>query len=435
MTRALAPIPAFLAALAIAALPVAAGTVSGTVRNGTTGQVAPGVDVILLQLSGSMQAVATTKTDAQGRYRLESPVLGQQPMLLRAVYRGVNYHQPVPPGQADASIDVDVFEPTTDPAAFHVLHHIIAVEPQGSSLLIGEEFDIENQTNPPKAYYKPAGSFEFQIPAGSQLNQVEAWGPSGMPVVQGTVDKGNNAYAIDFPFRPGQNGVRYSFHLDYAANKASFSLPSVYPVDTAMLLAPPAVQVSADGFTASGNEHGWDVYTRQNMTSGAATAISVSGTGPIPSDNGDQGQASSGQGDQDANSSSGVAPVAQALPPRLDSLRWILIAGFASLFLLGALYLWWKSRSPALAGAGAAPISSASVPAPPAAPAPQTRASSAAASELIAGVDRDLRHSVDEIKELLFRLELRRQAGTIPEEEYQAQRKRAENALRDLVRG
>ena len=46
-----------------------AGTLHGTVKNGTTGQVAPGVEVVLIQLQGGMQPVANTKTDAQGNFR------------------------------------------------------------------------------------------------------------------------------------------------------------------------------------------------------------------------------------------------------------------------------------------------------------------------------------------------------------------------------
>jgi hypothetical protein len=39
------------------------------------------------------------------------------------------------------------------------------------------------------------------------------------------------------------------------------------------------------------------------------------------------------------------------------------------------------------------------------------------------------------LKDTLFRLELRRQAGTISEAEYNQERARAEKVLRDLVRG
>jgi hypothetical protein len=43
--------------------------------------------------------------------------------------------------------------------------------------------------------------------------------------------------------------------------------------------------------------------------------------------------------------------------------------------------------------------------------------------------------SLDALKDQLFRLELRRQAGTIGDEEYARERAKAEQVLRDLVRG
>ena len=78
---------------------VRAGTVHGAVKNGTTGKPAAGVQVILIQLQGGMQPVANTQSDAKGQFTFDNPSLGAQPMLVRAVYRGINFHQPVPPGE------------------------------------------------------------------------------------------------------------------------------------------------------------------------------------------------------------------------------------------------------------------------------------------------------------------------------------------------
>ena len=119
----------FLAFIAFfAAAPLAlAGTVSGTVTNGTTGKPAAGAEVILIQLQGGMQPVANTKTDAKGRYSFDNPGLGAgAPMLIRVVYGGVNYHEPVPPGKTTA--DVQVFEPTDKPSAFTVTNHAVIVQ-------------------------------------------------------------------------------------------------------------------------------------------------------------------------------------------------------------------------------------------------------------------------------------------------------------------
>ena len=98
------------------------------------------------------------------------------------------------------------------------------------------------------------------------------------------------------------------------------------------------------------------------------------------------------------------------MPPRLDSVRWIVIAGFGAMFLLGAFFLWMRSRNlAAVAGSASVPASALPV---AAAPMASPVAALGASPENREDV---LRHSVDEIKETLFRLELRRQAGTLPE--------------------
>jgi hypothetical protein len=53
----------------------------------------------------------------------------------------------------------------------------------------------------------------------------------------------------------------------------------------------------------------------------------------------------------------------------------------------------------------------------------------------LAEVDAAVGTSLDALKERLFRLELRKQAGMISEEEYAQERAHAEKVLRDLVRG
>jgi len=437
--------------LAFASL-AAAGTVTGVVHNGTDGKIAAGVDVILIQLQGGMQPVANTKSDAQGAYKFDFPAIGQQPMLIRAVYRGVMFHQPLTPGHA--SVDVTVFEPSADSKMVNVGSHVIVLQPNGSNLMVGEEYALQNQSQPPKAYFSEKGDFSFQLPQGAQLGQVSSWGPSGMPVVQGTLDRGTGKYAIAYAFQPGDNGVRVSYQLPYPSNHADLRLTSDYSVGRVMLVAPPTVQVNSAGFTPAGTEQGFNLYTRDSIPAGLPFDVSVSGTAPPP-------QASpQGQGnDQDPEVNSRITATVQALPNRLESLRWIIIGGFAALFALGLLLLW---RQPALVGAGdlpvpptppqgprkrklpprgeyatsvasapakAAPVASASGAAQPA------RAASAVTTADASGVESEVQNSLDSLKDRLFRLELRRQAGTISEEDYARERARTEQILRELVRG
>jgi hypothetical protein len=136
----------------------------------------------------------------------------------------------------------------------------------------------------------------------------------------------------------------------------------------------------------------------------------------------------------------GDAPAAiQSIPGRLDSLKWPLVGGFCILFVLAAILL---ARKPVAITVTAPESSTAPV------AAKQTKQTSARVSEAhtatpaprsngdsLAALDRDTSNSLDALKDQLFRLELRRQAGTISEEEYSRERAKAEQVLRDLVRG
>jgi hypothetical protein len=404
------------------------GTVHGTIKNGTTGKPAAGVEVILIQLQGGMQPVANSKSDAQGQFSFDNPSLGAQPMLIRAVFHGVNFHQPVPPGKSE--IQVEVFEPTQDAKTIGVPSHIIIVQPNGATLTVGEEYSVQNNSSPPQAYFRADGSFEFVLPEKAQLQQAAAWGPSGMPVVQATIDKTKDHYAIAFAFRPGDSGVRYSYTLPYAGNAATLKLPTIYSGARLLVVAAPSVQISGDGLEPRGQEQGMNVYGRDGLPAKTVFALNVSGTAPPVSAGGGADSGSPGQEAQPGGVATASVSV-QQIPGRLDVLKWPLIAGFLGVFALGAILL---ARRPVVA---VPPGYASELENPSAARAKKSPAVSQvrSSSSSLAEVDAAVGMSLDSLKDQIFRLELRHQAGTISEEEYAQERARAEKVLRDLVRG
>lgn len=430
-----------LAVVLVAATVSFAGTVTGTIRNGTTGKPAAGVQVILIQLQGGMQPVDNTKTDAEGHFQFTNPgVGGQMPMLIRAVYRDVFYHEQLPPGST--SVDIAVYEPTQSPSAISVTAHAIILQPNGSDLTVGEEYSIDNNTQPPLTYYRSDGSFLFTIPEGAQLSDVSAAGASGMPVIQSTMEKGKGVQAIAFAFRPGESEIRVSYKLPYAGNHAKFKVASRYPISRQAVFAAPSVQVSADGFSPAGQEQGLNAYMREDVAANKPAEISVSGTAPPPpADN----SAAAGPADTDnsqnpsvnsrADDSGGDAATATAtaLPARLDSLKWILVAGFAAIFVLGFFFLLRRPQEVVAARPAGAAVAVAAPSAHAKREAVQRATSSSPPPS--APPAEAPRGSMDEIKDTLFRIELRRQAGTISEDEYARERQRIEQFLRNLVRG
>ena len=176
-----------------------------------------------------------------------------------------------------------------------------------------------------------------------------------MPVVQGTIDKGKGLEAIDFPFRPGESNVRVSYKVPYAGNETKLRISSPYPVARLAVFAPPGVTVTGDGFAPAGQEQGFNAYMRESVAANTPLIVKVSGTAPMQSSSqgggasggsGPAGGAAGSAGSQDPSVNSraeagGDAATATAttIPARLDSLKWILVGGFAAIFALGFVYL------------------------------------------------------------------------------------------------
>jgi len=396
-----------------------AATVQGRVVNATTGKPAASVEVILIQLQGGMQPVSNTKTNAQGEFTFDNPGIGAQPMLVRAVYRGVNFHQPLPPGKT--SVEVQVYDLSQDLKTINVPSHLVIFQPNGATLTVAEQFLVRNDSKPPVAYFRADGNFQMTLPDKAQIRQIAASGPSGMPVVQAPIELGKNKYAIAFAFRPGDNEVRLAYELPYTGNAATVKLFPSYGEGRVIVVAPPSVTVTGDNIQTAGQEQGMNVYEHAFTKGAAAFTVSLSGTAPPP-DAGGGGETQAANGRQGGEEQG--TPI-QVVPGRLDTLKWpvlgILVVGFAA----GGYLL---SRKTVVVSAGGE-VSAQAVVAKTKAEAPKP------APQSLPTLDQEAATSLDGLKDLIFKLELRRQAGTISEAEYAAERAKAEKILRELVRG
>jgi hypothetical protein len=437
------------ALLAALSLPAAAGTISGHVRNGSNGKPVPHAEVALISLVNGMEPLTTTQTDAEGGFSFDRPEIGRGPMLVRTTYQGAGYFQMSPPGRPVA--DLEVFEANAPASAVHLASRTLIFQPNGARLMAVEDYVLQNSANPPATYNNPKGAFEFEVPAGAKMGQVTATPPGGMPLPQGTTDRGKNRYAVDFPIKPGETAFRIAYDLPYEGDKADFRAPSILPADRVMLAAPVGMTISADGFTPGGTEQGYTLVVKQHVAAGSPLAISLSGTAPMPPEPGESARGGAAGGGRDAGASPGEN--LQVLAPRLASFQWIVLGGMGVFFVLGFIYL---MRSPAAAGqpgiaghsmtagspqavaaAGAESAGSGRANKPraaaqaPAAPA----ASGASSGAILAEAERAAQLNLEELKDKLFRLELRHQAGTITEEDYARERGRLQTILRDLVHG
>jgi hypothetical protein len=253
-----------------------------------------------------------------------------------------------------------------------------------------------------------------------------------MPVRQGTIDKGKGRYAISYAFQPGQNGVRISYIMPYTGNQAQFRESSNYDAQRVLLVVPPTMQVASAGFNAAGTEQGYNVFSKESMKTGNGFDITVSGTAPPPAE-----ASANSSPDQVNGRDSGPETTIETAPARIGDEKWILLGGLAAIFAVGVGLL-LRKPVPELATAPALPPSNSKSRKARRAEQQQAKSSAAAMTHVPPPVERvtqEVHSNLDSLKDTLLRLELRRQAGTITDEEYALERGRAEQLLRDLVQG
>ena len=397
-----------------------AGTVHGSVINRTTGKPIPNTDVDLLSPTQGMALLASVKTDGQGQFTATNDSIGAGPVLIRVTYQGVSFNAFLAPGRPQ--VDVEVFDVTKDPKVIFPASHVVIFQPHDGKLIGAEEYNIKNDSNPPVAFFRSDGNFEFAVPDKATLQHVTATGSLGMDVPQASIDKGKGLYAIAYAFRPGETNIRLSYELPYPGNSANVKLPAVYAGVRMLLVAPPGVTLTGDGISAAGQEQGMNVFLHAALAAKASLAVSVSGVGSPQA-----AEAADGQGQQqrqEGNSRTQGQQVDVA-PPRIDDLKWPMLFGLVALFALGAILL---SRKQVVV----VPASEQDGPAP----AQSKKAAKAARHQTgVEAVKESVNANLDSLKEEVFRLELRKQAGTISEEDYAREKSRVEKLLRDLVRG
>jgi hypothetical protein len=397
-----------------------AGTVHGSVVNRSTGKPIPNTDVDLLSPAQGMALLATVKTDGQGQFTATNDAIGMGPVLIRATYQGVGFNAFLPPGRPQ--VDVEVFDVTKDPKTIVPASHVIIFQPRDGKLIGAEEYNVKNSSQPPVAYFRTEGNFEFAIPDKATLQNVTATGSLGMDVRQASIDKGKGLYAIAYAFHPGETNIRLSYELPYPGNSATLKLPAVYAGMRMLLVAPPGITLTGEGISAAGQEQGMNVFLHEPLAAKGSLAISVSGVGSPQA-----AEASDGQGQQQGQEGNSRTQGQQVdvAPPRIDDLKWPMLFGLVALFALGAILLSRKQIVVAPAAEQEDP-----------APAQSKKAAKAARQQSsVEAVKESVNASLDSLKEDVFRLELRRQAGTISEEEYAREKSRVEKLLRDLVRG
>ncbi|HET6844003.1 MAG TPA: hypothetical protein VFK06_20345 [Candidatus Angelobacter sp.] len=387
----------------------AADTVTGSVRNQTTGKPAEGDDVILLRLGQGMQEEAHTKTDAQGAFTLSisSP---KDVHIVRVMHQGVTYDENV---LGAAPLQMQVFDSVPKIPGVAGSMGIVQIQSKGEDLNVMEMYAIRNESTPPVTQGQQRG-YEVSLPEDAGVDFVQAKTPKGIWVnIKPVARKGKKGqYSINFPLRPGETLFKIAYHLPNKGPR-TFHVRLDYPIQRLAVTLPPSMSFKAlrpGTFRTPVTVNGMQLEaTVAEPVVGAVPAFEVSGHGvvaalpspaPAPTASAPHVSAPPAQ----ARSS---ATAAAAMPQTAHDISagnlW-LILGATVVLLAGGIYAAWQfSRKRAFAAAGSAASQPMSM--------------------------------IDMLKDELFQLESDRLRGAISAEEYESTKKALNQTLeRSLAR-
>jgi hypothetical protein len=328
----------------------AQAAVDGTVTNSTTGKPAAGATVTLFQpTSQGPQFIDSVKTDAQGKFQItkEVPAGGAGPLLLQAVYAGVQYNKMMPPGTPTQGVDIPVFESSKRPGGTKISQHMILLEPSsGGNLQVSESYVFNNDGK--TTYNDPDnGTLQFALPpAANGKVEVNALAPGGLPIRKAP-DPGSkpNTFKLDFPIKPGESRVDMQWAMPFNV-PGEFKEQILANSPETRLVAPVGVNFKGDSLQNLGQEPRTKA-TIFGVKQGDID-IRVEGTGTL-------NDASASGGDNGDSANNGSPALAMALPKlyglasgsadaitEMLAVKWVLLsvlgmlaAGFVILYRKG----------------------------------------------------------------------------------------------------
>ena len=419
---------ALLAAVLTLALAAAAQTLSGTVTNGTTGKPAVGDEVILINLANGMDVGGSTKTDSTGKFSFKLTVPG--PHLIRAVHQGVTYHQMAPPGVNSA--DVQVYDVATKVTGLSVTADVLRFQADSGTMQGVRLFVVNNASSPAKTQMNDH-NFEFYLPPGAKIEQLQARAPNGQPISAEAVPQAEkNRYAIVFPLRPGETQFQVEFTMPYSGEIKIDPKP-LYPAEHLVVVLPKTMQFKAanpSSFQSVQNPSQGDsnVEVAQQTKPGQPLGFTLKGNGVITESPGETASGAAQQQEQqqaqgrdnrssDNRPGGGLGAPIDA-PDALQQYRWPILGGFAVLLAIGGWVVTKRqsaisatAASATNSGAASSDYSAAVHPRTPtvAAPAASTTSAPVAKSSMLLAA----------LKEEMFQLEVEKKQGKITPADYE----------------
>ena len=330
----------FLAALTTIAF---GQTFTGTVTDATTKKPSVGDEIVLLDFSSGIREMKRTQSDAKGRFTVKVDD-SKKPAIFQVIHQGESYYKAVLPGTSD--VHLEVYDVSKKLKGIAVTADVMRVQVKGDSLQAVRLFAVKNNSSPPQTEMSDH-SFEFYVPPGAQIDLCMARSVGGPPVRTFPLpQKEKNLYAFTFPLRPGETQFQVLFHMPYKG-EVTINPKSVYGVDHFVVMLPKSMQFSAplgSRFQAMTDPRQRDaiVQVASNTKVGQPLTFTLSGAGALSetkAENARKVQATTAQKSSttvpDPRAAIGV--VRPALPHQSERVQWYIVGGLGVLLVAGTM--------------------------------------------------------------------------------------------------
>lgn len=270
------------------AYPQQGGIVEGRLINLTDSSItAPGAEIEVIELGAGMSTIMSAASDSAGKFRITGlPV--ERTLMIRATYKGVNYHHRLSFTAGRAVAEIGVYEPTASLKDIDVEGMQMAFQLTGDQLRSLETLTINNRTNPPRVYLNPEGTYRFSKAPGilqPPEMRVSAPGSSMMPLVQSALESadGRSYYTLS-PLRPGVTKIEVQQFLPYPEGRYTY-LKRFYQDVKSLNIGVIPLDMALTGVGLSkietDSERNFAVYASTPITAGAEVTWEFSGGTPV----------------------------------------------------------------------------------------------------------------------------------------------------------
>ena len=307
--------------------------VDGTVLNSTHRQPQAAATVTLYQTTQQgPQNLGSVKSDANGKFAFTQdvkPGQGGGPLLLQAVYGGVQYNLTIPPGSAQTGVVIPVYESSKTQGKALVGQHMVLLEPNPDGNMQVSETYIYNNDSDLTWNDPDGGTMRFELPAGADATKTEVnvLAPGGLPIRRAPEPTGKpNQFKLDFPIKPGESRVDIAWSMPFKS-PGVFQERVLAKGGLTRLVVPPGVEVKADGLKVLPSPAEIKARIFEISTAGDVIKVNLSGSGSLQAPQQEEQGGGGGQSlSENLPKLYGLAVGNSSFIQSVSAVKWILLS-------------------------------------------------------------------------------------------------------------